>query len=151
MCCRLHTTSYWHVYSHHVISPQLTVQCHHKKTAPYRMSRGSAATYHQVSYFTPADSKSVYNYHWSTEKWEELPPCPCKNSGIVIINGQLTAVGGVDGSRCTNKLFTFQQRQWIEEYPPMNTARSDTNVVSSSDGEYIIVIGGCVGVLDCYS
>ena len=35
-----------------------------------------------------------------------------------------------------------------EEYPPMNTARSSTAVVSSSDGEYIIVIGGLVGVGD---
>ena len=52
-------------------------------------------------------------------------------------------MGGRDGSYdYTNKLFTFQQRQWIEEYPPMNTARSTTTVVSSSDGEYIIVIGG---------
>ena len=51
-------------------------------------------------------------------------------------------MGGYDGSRRTNKLFTLRQRQWIEEYPPMNTARSMTTVVSLSDGEYIIVIGG---------
>ena len=135
---------YRHVYSRHVISPQLTVQCHRKKTAPCRMYRGSATTDHQFSYFTPHGSNSVYNYQWSTEKWEELPPCPYRNSGLVIINGQLTAVGGYDGSRAhrTNKLFTLRQRQWIEEYPPMNTARSMTTVVSSSDGEYIIVIGG---------
>ena len=106
------------------------------------MDRGSATTDHQCSYFTPAGSKSVYTYQWSTEKWEELPPCPYENSGLVIINGQLTAVGGYDGSRFTNKLFTLRQRQWIEEYPPMNTARSMTTVVSSSDGEYIIAIGG---------
>ena len=111
------------------------------------MTRGSATTDHQFSYFTPRGSNSVYSYQWSTEKWEELPPCPYQNSGLVIINGQLTAVGGDDGSRRTNKLFTFRhkllrQRQWIEEYPPMNTARSMTTLVSSSDGEYIIVIGG---------
>ena len=134
--------SYRHVYSRHVISPQLTVQCHRKKTAPCKMVRGSATTDHQFSYFTPCGYKSVYNYQWSTEKWEELPPCPYRDSGLVIINGQLTAVGGQDGSRRTNKLFTLRQRQWIEEYPPMNTARSMTTVVSSSDGEYIIVIGG---------
>ena len=134
--------SYRHVYSRHVISPQLTVQCHRKKTAPCTMHRGSATTDHQFSYFTPRGSKSVYSYQWSTEKWEKLPPCPYNNSGLVIINGQLTAVGGYDGSRRTNKLFTFRQRQWIEEYPPMNTARSTTTIVSSSDGEYIIVIGG---------
>ena len=131
-----------HVYSRHVISLQLTVQCHCKKTAPCTMHRGSATTDHQFSHFIPQGSNSVYSYQWSTEKWEELPPCPYRNSGLVIINGQLTAVGGYDGSRFTNKLFTFQQRQWIEEYPPMNTARSDTTLVSSSDGEYIIVIGG---------
>ena len=77
-------------------------------------------------------------------KWEELPPCPYRDSGLVIINGQLTAVGGQAGSRRTNKLFTLQQRQGIEDYPAMNTARSQTTVVSSSDGEYIIVIGGYV-------
>ena len=135
--------SYRHVYSRHVISPQLTVQCHRKKTAPCGMYSGSATTAHHFSYFTPCDSKSVYSYQWNTEKWDELPPCPYRDSGLVIINGQLTAVGGYDGSRHhTNKLFTFRQRQWIEEYPPMNTARSETTVVSSSDGEYIIVIGG---------
>ena len=75
-------------------------------------------------------------------EWEKLPPCPYRGSGLVIINEQLTAVGGVDRSRFTNKLFTLRQRQWIEEYPPMNTARSETTVVSSADGEYIIVIGG---------
>ena len=137
--------SYRHVYSRHVISPQLTVQCHRKNAAPRRMMRGSATTDRQFSYFTPRDSNSVYSYQWSTEKWEKLPPCPYRNSGLVIINGQLTAVGGRDGSRWTNKLFTFRPRQWIEEYPPMNTARSETTVVSSADGEYIIVIGGGSG------
>ena len=121
------------------------MQCHRKKAAPCEISRGSATTDAQFSYsyFTPFNSNSVYCYHWSTEKWEALLPCPYMNSGLVIINGQLTAVGGQDGShRCTNKLFTLRQRKWIEQYPPMNTARSRTTVVNSSDGEYIIVIGG---------
>ena len=122
-----------------MISPQLTVQCHRKKTAPRGMTRGSATTDHQFSYFTPRGYKSVYSYQWSTEKWEELPSCPYRDSGLVIINGQLTAVGGLDGSRRTNKLFTLRQKQCIEEYPPMNTARSMTTLVSSSDGKYIIV------------
>ena len=143
MYCRVYQScSYRHVYSRHVISPQLTVRCRRMKTAPRGMWRGSATTDHQFSYFTPAGSYSVYSYQWSTEKWEELPPCPYYNSGL---DGQLTAVGGYDGYRCTNKLFTFRQSQWIEEYPPMNTARFDTAVVSSSDGEYIIVIGGVGG------
>ena len=128
----------------HVISPQLTVQCHKKKTAPCEMIRGSAATDDQFAYFTPGDSNLVYSYRWNTEKWEELPPSPYRDSGLVIIDGELTAVGGYDG-RYTNKLFTLRQGQWVEHYPPMNTARSSPAVVSTSDGNYIVVIGGSVG------
>ena len=73
----------------------------------------------------------------------ELPSCPCPSPGLVIIDSELTAVGG-GGRRChfTNKLFTLRQGEWVEEYPPMNTARSDPAVVSTYHGDYIIVIGG---------
>ena len=128
----------------HVISPQLTVQCHVKKTAPCKMYRGSATTDRQFSYFSSYGSTSVYSYEWSVDKWDQVPPCPCHTSALVIIDGELTAVGGWDGS-CTNKLFTLQQRRWAEKYPPMNTARSQTAVVSTSDGDNIMVIGGLGG------
>ena len=128
----------------HVISPQLTVRCHKKKTASREMDRGSATTDDQLAYFTPHASDSVYKYQWSTEKWKEILPTPYRNSGLVIIDGELTAAGGWDGSRYTNKLFTLRLGRWIEHYPPMNTARSDTAVVSTSDGNYIVVIGGNV-------
>ena len=51
-------------------------------------------------------------------------------------------MGGWNGSNHTNKLFTLRQGQWVEEYPPMKTARSSPAVVSTPDGGYIIVIGG---------
>ena len=107
------------------------------------MGRGSATTDHQFAYFTPDNSTSVYQYEWSTDQWKELPSCPCGNSGLVIIDGELTAVGGRSG-QLSNKLFTFtlRQRKWVKEYPPMKTARSSPAVVSASDGDYIIVIGG---------
>ena len=130
---------------HHVISPQLTVQCRDKETAPCGMARGSATSDHQFAYFTPAGSNTVYSYQWSTEKWEQLPPHPYHDSALVIIDGSLTAVGGRNGLRLNYKLFTFRQRQWVEEYPPMNTARSYPAVVSTSDGDYITVIGGYDG------
>ena len=107
------------------------------------MIRGSSTTDGRFAYFTPRDSYSVYQYECSTEKWEELPSCPYHNSGLVIIDGELTAVGGeIDGSRCTNNLYTLRQGKWVEKYPLMNAARSDTAVVSTSDGKYLIVIGG---------
>ena len=125
-----------------MISPQLTVQCHRKKTAPCEMIRGSSTNDGRFAYFTPRGSTSVYQYECGTEKWEELPSCPYHNSGLVIIDRELTAVGGGDVLRRTNKLYTLRQRKWVEKYPPMNAARSDTAVVSTSDGKYLIVIGG---------
>ena len=98
------------------------------------------------AYFTPRGSTSVYQYEYSTEKWEELPARPHGNSGLVVIDRELTAVGGGNGSyRHTNKLYTLRQRRWVEKYPPMNTARSSPAVVSTSDGKHLIVVGGFGG------
>ena len=80
-----------------MVTPQLTVQCYLKNTEPPRgMARGSATTDGQFAYFTPWDSTSVYRYELSTEKWEELPSCPYYNFGLVIIEGELNAVGGME-------------------------------------------------------
>ena len=107
------------------------------------MTRGSATKDHQFAYFTPCDSYLVYSYEWNTEQWNELPSCLYyRNCALVIIDGTLTTVGGYSIYGYTNTLFTLRQRQWVEEYPPMNTARSSPGVVSTSGDDYIIVIGG---------
>ena len=121
------------------------MQCRGKKRAPCEMVRGPATTDGGFAYFTPRHSTSLYQYEYSTEKWEELPACPHPNSGLVVIDRELTAVGGWDGSYCTNKLYTLRQREWVEKYPPMNTVRSSPAVVSTSDGKHLIVIGGFGG------
>ena len=130
----------------HVISPQLTVQCHSQKKAPCGMERGSAVTDQMMTYCTPWGSCSLYRYTMTEDKWEKLPQCPYLNSGLVVIDSALTAVGGYDGS-LTNKLFTLRQSRWVEEYPPMNTARRSPAVVSTSDGGHmnVIAIGGLGG------
>ena len=120
----------------------MTVQSHKKEKAPHKMTRGSGAADAQFAYFTPMGSKSVYRYQWSTEKWEKLPPSPRSYSGLVIINGSLTTVGGWGGYQHTKKLFTLQQCHWVEHYPPMNTERSSPAVVKTPDGNHILVIGG---------
>ena len=121
------------------------MQCRGKKRAPCGMVRGSATTDSGFAYFTPAGSNSVYRYEYSTEKWEELPACPCPDSGLVVIDRELTSVGGEDGFYRTNKVYTLRQRKWVEKYPPMNTARDSPAVVSTSDGKHLIVIGGWDG------
>ena len=107
------------------------------------MFRGSAATDGRFVYIAPVGSTSLYQYECSTEKWMELPSCPYVNSGLAIIDSELTTVGGEDGAvRRTNKLFTLRQGKWVEVYPPMNTARSSPAVVSTSDSDCFIAIGG---------
>ena len=125
-----------------MISHQLTVQCHQKKRAPWYMIRGSAATDGRFGYITPFDSTSFYQYECSTEKWMQLPSCPYRYSALAIIDSELTTVGGLDRAGCTNRLFTLRQGKWVEVYPPMTTARYDPAVVSTSDGDYLIAIGG---------
>ena len=109
------------------------------------MFGGSATTDGRFAYFTPDYSTSLYRYEYSTEKWSDLPPCPYRNSGLAIIDSELTTVGGQDDRYYTNKLFTLRNRKWVEKYPPMNTARNRPAVVSTSDGDYLIVIGGYGG------
>ena len=130
------------VITSHVISHQLTVQCRQKKKAPRNMARGSAATDGRFVYITPVLSSSFYQYECSTEEWMQLPSCPYNNSGLAIIDSELTTVGGIVRAGCTNKLFTLRHGKWVEVYPAMNTARYSPAVVSTSDGDYLIVIGG---------
>ena len=125
-----------------MISHQLTVQCRQKKRAPRDMRGGSAATDGRFVYITPRGSDSPYQYECSTEEWMELPSCPYKNSRLAIIDSELTTVGELDRAGCTNRLATLRQGKWVEVYPPMNTARSFPAVVSTSDGDYLIAIGG---------
>ena len=109
------------------------------------MVRGYAATDGRFVYITLAHSNSLYQYECSTEKWMELRSCPCRDSGLAIIDSELTTVRGEDGAdRRTNQLFTLRQGKWVEMYPPMNTARYSPAVVSTSDGDCLIVIGGYV-------
>ena len=109
------------------------------------MVRGSATTDGKVAYFTPLHSKAVHKFDLSVQIWQELPSCPYYDSGLAIIDGKLTAIGGHDEYRCTNMLYTLQKRKWVTKYPEMKDAWSSPAVVTTSDGSYLIVIGWRVG------
>ena len=111
------------------------------------MSRGSSVTDQNVAYFTQLlrlGSNKVYRYTISTDEWLSLPPCPHSYSALVIIDNELTAIGGVSGRNFTNKLFTLRQGRWVEEYPPMGRGRRSAACVGVSNVHHmnIIVIGG---------
>ena len=109
------------------------------------MVRGSATTDDQFAYFTPYDSNSVYIYNWSTNEWNKLSSSPYRNSGLVIIDGELTAVGGQepDKSTGTNKVVTLKEKNWVERYPSMKHHVFSAAVVSynTDTDNYIFVIG----------
>ena len=91
----------------------------------------------------------MYRCNLNTELWETLPSLAYRECALVVFDGALTAVGGVQGSHFSKKLLTLRENQWVEEYPPMTTARSFPAVVCSSSGDYLVVIGGYVrGLLE---
>ena len=110
------------------------------------MLRGSATSDGKCAYFAPYESRQVYKLEWSTEKWEELPPCYYHDSGLVVMNGELISVGGAAGNRFSLYVFTLGYPQlWINtSYPPMNTPRSSPAVLAVPGGDSALVIGGCV-------
>ena len=114
------------------------------------MYYGSATADNGFAYFVPGGSTSVYRYDLITDVWQELPSCQYVNAGLVVIEGRLTAVGGSAhydgyGDQYTNELCTLNwEKLWVEEYPPMITARSSpaTSVSKYFGTDYLIVIGG---------
>ena len=86
------------------------MQCYSKKEAPHEMARGSATTDGQFAYFAPGASNLMYKYELSTDEWEQLPSCPHRDTGLVIINKELTAVGGEDWTDYTNKLLSLREK-----------------------------------------
>ena len=125
-----------------LVSPQLNVKCCRKRRAPREMEGGSATSDGQFAYFLPHGTHSIFKYEWSTGKWLDKPlSCPYQNSGLAIVDGELTSVGGKKGALCKKNIKTRREK-WVNEYPKMNTARASPAVVSTSDGGYLIVMGG---------
>ena len=82
------------VITSHVISLQITVQCHQKSRVPRVMYRGSAASDGRFVYIIPGGSNALYQYECtSADEWTELSSCPYHDSGLAIIDGELTTVG----------------------------------------------------------
>ena len=113
-------------------------------TAPQSMARGSVAVDVDVVYFRSRENNIVYAYDSSKEEWSKLPDCPTIGSGLVVVKGLLTAVGGKQSGSYTNILLslTKKQKKWTVHYPPMPSKRWGTAVVCS--GRSLVVAGGRV-------
>ena len=91
-----------------------------------------------MAYFLHSCDK-ICSYDSRSKKWKKLPYCPFTFSGLAIVNGQLTAIGGYMDFEDTNKLLSLQT-EWKEIFPPMPTKRSSVAAVTTE--EHLIVAGG---------
>ena len=85
----------------------------------------------------------VYTYDIHSNHWDTLPP-PGHAFGILqIIDGNLSVIGGKDNitaTEATNKVSTFINNNWTQQYPNMLKSRFRPGVATYSD--YVIVTGG---------
>ena len=97
-----------------------------------------------MAYFRPELSRTVQAYDTDKDVWSELPACPQDIFSVAIVNGLLTAVGGLQSGRPTNTLLSLtgegSKRKWSKHFPSMPTKRYFTTVVCS--GRSLVVAGG---------
>ena len=116
--------------------------------APRKMWGEASAVDESVAYFQPKGSREraneVFAYTLATNQWSELPKCPNFYVSLAMVNGLLTAIGGVTPDReVTNSLLSFTDNKWIIWFPPMPSKRWLTVAVCS--GRSLVVAGGSTG------
>ena len=84
----------------------------------------------------------VYVYDINGNQWDRLPPPGQLQGTLQIINSKLTIIGGVDNTtgKRTNKVTTYNNNSWYNNYPSMIKARNRPGAVTHLD--YVIVAGG---------
>ena len=122
------------------------------KNIPNAMHRGAAAAGDGKCYFMSKDEHDLWMYDVEKDDWFSLRQCPYKNTGLTVINGLLTSVGGGKGQlgnhEFTNHLHSLSNRRWVEKFPPMkhdpalgvNLKKGNAAVVQS--GSSVLVIAG---------
>ena len=93
----------------------------------------------------------VYTYDIHFNHWDTLPP-PGHIVGVLqIIDGKLSVIGGRDNivaNGATNKVSTFIDNNWTQQYPNMLKSRLRPGVATYSD--YVIVAGGIRDIYTFY-
>ena len=90
--------------------------------APEGIWDGATAVDGNTVHVTQRYTHHVWAYDLKEDKWTRLPDCPQCNTGLTMVNGLLTAVGG-STSDCdaTNTLVSLAESrsEWTEHFPPM--------------------------------
>ena len=113
--------------------------------APCEMASGSATAVDKVVYVQPWGSSKVYSFDLDSERWKELADCQKRECSLVIVKGQVTAVGGCTDMEDFDTLTSLDKRsqgrsRWVVKLKSMPTKRYSTAAVSNE--EVLIVTGG---------
>ena len=96
-----------------------------------------------------APDNDTYNYvaiyhDINSNQWNRLPPPGQSRGSLQIINSKLTVIviGGWDNitNKITNKVTTYNNNIWSNEYPNSLKARDSPGVLTHLD--YVIIAGG---------
>ena len=75
------------------------------------MYRGSAATDHNMVYVTSQSTNKIYQYHVRDDKWKKLPSSPYGDSGLVVRDNTLVAIGGEQNYYSMKKVFSLRGKK----------------------------------------
>ena len=124
------------------------------RNLPKEMVRGDVAMDGDVAYFMSKDG-TLYKYDSTVdpqEAWHQLVKCPYESSCLVVMDGLLTAIGGLYrgmGNSVTNRLISLKGaeiRTWETHFPKMPINRYHHAAVTTSS-KHLIVIGGITKVV----
>ena len=118
--------------------------------APFATHGESVAVSGDMAYFRDGySSTKVLMYNSKTGQWTVLPECSKRVFSIAVVNGMLTAIGGVHSGIATKTLLSLKhrknwlgvtQQKWIEQFPPMTYCHNNPAVATTNTS--LIVAGG---------
>ena len=83
-------------------------------------------------------------YSSNSESWSLLPECPTSNFALVLIEDNLTVIGGQRQASYSNRLYTYNENEgsWDENYQPMPTRRAAATAISTQS---VVIVAGGIG------
>ena len=116
--------------------------------APSLIHGHSVAVSGDMVYLRDGRSGNILMFNSRREQWTVLPECNKRCFSIAVVNGLLTAIGGLVSGRATNTLLSLSldtpdisREKWIEgKLPPMTYCRNNPAVITIDTS--LIVAGG---------
>ena len=117
--------------------------------APFPILGHSVAVSGDMVYLCDGNygSGKILMFNSRREQWTVLPECNKQSFSIAVVNGLLTAIGGLVSFRATNTLLSLSldtpdisREKWIEKLPPMTYCHNNPAVITIDTS--LIVAGG---------